>query len=350
MLSGAFGKTSARTNVGIFRDLTARTMNQTLDVLPFSMSLGILLMTFSGPTLAAPDSETGGKLLITDFTSSTPDLGWYVVNDNVMGGRSEGDFRQEEGRLSFAGRTNTNGGGFSSIRTEALQLDLSNHAGIQVQVKGDGRRYTWRLTSDARWRGRPVSYWADFDTEEDAWTTVDIPFSNFIPRFRGYELDGPALDPGQITGMGVMIYDKQDGPFVLQLARVSAYSVAPPFTMSQYLWKKRVLVVSAPSRNDRNLEGQQTELAATTEAFAERDMALVTLLDDAVSTADDRELTPEEADATRTALGVQTGSFALWLIGKDGSVKFSSKKAVPMAEVYALIDTMPMRQRERDDG
>ena len=30
--------------------------------------------------------------MITDFTSATPDLGWYVQNDNVMGGRSEGGF------------------------------------------------------------------------------------------------------------------------------------------------------------------------------------------------------------------------------------------------------------------
>lgn len=176
----------------------------------FSLSLGLLMMTSSG-------------LLLTDFTPSSSDLGWYVVNDNVMGGRSEGDFDQESGKLSFAGRTNTNGGGFSSIRTEPLQLDLSNFAGVQLQVKGDGRRYTWRLTTNARWRGRQISYWADFETRNGTWTTVNIPFDNFIPQFRGYQLEGPALDPTQITGMGLMIYDNQDGPFELELASVNAY-------------------------------------------------------------------------------------------------------------------------------
>lgn len=162
-------------------------------------------------------------LLLTDFTSNSSDLGWYVVNDIVMGGRSEGDFKQARGELSFTGRTNTNGGGFSSIRTKPMQLDLSSHAGIQLRIRGDGRRYTWRLATDARWRGKRISYWADFETRDGAWSTVNIPFNSFVPRHRGYELDGPALDPAQITGMGLMIYDKQDGPFRLSLASVRAY-------------------------------------------------------------------------------------------------------------------------------
>ncbi|MDH3577532.1 MAG: CIA30 family protein [Gammaproteobacteria bacterium] len=194
------------------------------NVIPFSPIFGLLLVTFSGTPLNASGSDPNGELLLTDFTTSSSDLGWYVVNDNVMGGRSEGDFAQEQGELRFAGRTNTNGGGFSSIRTKPMQLDLSNHTGIQLRVKGDGRRYTWRLTSDARWRGRQVSYWADFETLSGAWSMVNIPFSSFVPQYRGYQPDGPALDPGQIRGMGLMIYDNQDGPFELHLASVHAYS------------------------------------------------------------------------------------------------------------------------------
>ena len=170
--------------------------------------------------------------VLTDFTPNSPDFGWYVLNDNVMGGRSDGDFEQTSGELRFAGDTNTNGGGFSSIRTKPLQLDLSSHDGIQLQVKGDGRRYTWRLTTDASWRGRPVSYWAEFETVEGEWSTVNIPFANFVPKFRGDQLNGPALDTTKITGMGLMIYDNQDGPFQLHMNSVRAYSVDAPFTLS----------------------------------------------------------------------------------------------------------------------
>jgi len=172
----------------------------------------------------AAASEPQETPMITDFTPDTPDLGWYVQNDNVMGGRSQGDFEVTNKALVFAGSTNTNGGGFSSIRTRSFQLDLSNQDGIRLQIKGDGRRYTWQLQTDARWRGRRISYWADFETSESGWTTVDIPFSDFFPQFRGYRLDGPELDTGKLREMGLYIYDKKDGPFELHIGSIGAYA------------------------------------------------------------------------------------------------------------------------------
>ena len=209
---------------------------------PFSLFLGLLLMTLTNSASDLSDSDLdsdsdsnrGDTTVLTNFTSTASDLGWYVMNDNVMGGRSEGDFEALQGTLNFTGRTNTNGGGFSSIRTKALQLDLSKYAGIQLHVTGDGRRYTWQLTTPERWRGKQVSYWADFETSNGSSRVVNIPFSHFVPKYRGSQLDGPALDLRQITGMGLMIYDKQDGPFELQLAAVAAYSASTHFSLQQY--------------------------------------------------------------------------------------------------------------------
>jgi NADH dehydrogenase [ubiquinone] 1 alpha subcomplex assembly factor 1 len=317
---------------------------------PFSLFYGLLLMTYPDPPIDASSAHPNEELMLTDFTSVSSDLGWYVVNDNVMGGQSEGDFEQVQGQLNFTGFTNTQGGGFSSIRTKPLQLDLSKQAGIQLRLRGDGRRYNWRLTTAARWRGRQVSYLADFETKNGAWSTVNIPFSTFIPRYRGYQLDGLPLDPGQITGMGLMIYDKQDGPFELQLSSIQVYSADSPFALMQYQWKKRVLVVSAPTKDDTNLREQQNEVALVPEDFVDRDMVLVTLLDNAVSTAGDRELTTEETFAARAALGIRPDSFALRLIGKDGSVKLSRETATSMTEIFTLIDTMPMRQNSLRNG
>lgn len=166
--------------------------------------------------------------MLTDFTSDTPDLGWYVQNDNVMGGRSEGGFEKSPGKLIFAGSTNTNGGGFSSIRTQPFAADLSNYEGIQLRVRADGRRYTWQLQTNARYRGYPVSYWAEFDTLDGESSTVQIPFSRFYPQFRGFKLDGPELDTSEITEMGLYIYDKKDGPFELHLDSIDAYSADAP--------------------------------------------------------------------------------------------------------------------------
>jgi len=189
-------------------------------------------MTLPGPHLDGSDSaptDSNGALTLTDFTADSPDLGWYVQNDNVMGGRSEGGFEtKDQGELRFSGSTNTNGGGFSSIRTQPFRLDSSNYDGIRLRVKGDGRRYTWQLQTAARYRGYRVSYWAEFDTRDGEWSTVNIPFSSFYPQFRGFKLEGPELDPSEITEFGLYIYDKKDGPFELRLNSVQVYSANAP--------------------------------------------------------------------------------------------------------------------------
>ncbi len=184
---------------------------------------GIILLFLLCPTLSAWETDELDTLILASFNADSPDFGWYVQNDNVMGGSSEGGFAISSGQLIFAGTTNTNGGGFSSIRTQPSKLDLSAYTGIRVKVKADGRRYTWGIKTDARWRGRRINYWADFDTLADETNVIDIPFINFLPQFRGFKLDGPELDTSQITEFALYQYDKTDGPFALRLISVEAY-------------------------------------------------------------------------------------------------------------------------------
>ena len=155
---------------------------------------------------------------LMDF--SGPDLPeWYVVNDDVMGGRSAGGLQIESGRLLFAGTTNTDGGGFSSIRTDVQALDLSARLGIRLRLRGDGRTYRFRLETAAG-----IAYFASFDTASGAgWQTIDVPFDRFEPRRRGRPLAGPPLDTARITGLGLMIYDRLDGPFRLEVDGIGSY-------------------------------------------------------------------------------------------------------------------------------
>lgn len=200
-------------------------MNKLISV---TLTCGLLLMTISGSPSDAAEADDEGVLLLTAFDAESPELDWYVQNDNVMGGRSVGGFEQVPGQLVFTGSTNTDGGGFSSIRTRPFKLDLSAYDGIRLRLKADGRRYTWQLQTNARWRGRRVSYWADFETTAGEWITVDIPFADFIPQFRGFELDGPPLDTSEVKEFALYIYDKKDGPFELYLDSVHAYSAEEP--------------------------------------------------------------------------------------------------------------------------
>lgn len=199
------------------------TVNTTFFPPSTALSCSLVLLALLCAPLSASEADNLDTLSLTGFTADSPDFGWYVQNDNVMGGRSEGGFAIASEELIFSGNTNTNGGGFSSIRTQPLELDLSAYTGIRVKVKADGRRYTWGIQTDALWRGRRINYWADFDTLADQTMVIDTPFVNFLPQFRGFKLDGPELDTGQIAEFSLYQYDKTDGPFALRLISVEAY-------------------------------------------------------------------------------------------------------------------------------
>jgi len=154
---------------------------------------------------------------LTLFDATNPQLDWYVVNDGVMGGQSEGDYCLDAGSLVFTGVTNTNGGGFSSIRTRPKKLGLNAQRHIVLHARGDGRRYVCRLEDN-----RSTAYWADFEPPTNAWAEVLIEFAAFRPRFRGRWLEGPQLDPARVTMLGLMCYDGGDGPFRLETDRIEA--------------------------------------------------------------------------------------------------------------------------------
>ena len=158
--------------------------------------------------------------LIYDFTENNPGQNWMTVNDNVMGGRSEGGFSFKKKRLIFSGNTNTNGGGFSSIRTKSLDYGLGDKQGLHIRFKGDGR--TFKL--GVRMEGRSVSYRTNFDSG-NGWQEAKIPFENMDVSWRGRPLskaEHPLLT-SKIRSIEFMIYDKQDGPFKLQVDWIKSY-------------------------------------------------------------------------------------------------------------------------------
>ena len=312
--------------------------------MPSHLLRGMLVTSLlaSGPSALADDS-----LLLADFPGSLQELEWRVVNDNVMGGRSRGGLRLEERSLVFEGTTNTDGGGFASIRSATGRFDLEDYDGIRLRVRGDGRTYTFRLTTwDTRGGRIRPSFWADFPTREGGWEMIDVPFRRFRPRWRGRWLEGPNLNSRAIDSLGLMIYDGRDGPFRLEVDSILAYREPRPFSMSAYRWKKRPLLLFAGNEEDSRLRHQLSSIEATRDRFDERDMVLIVILGAGRSRVEGRGLTTDDADRLRASYEVERREFALRLVGKDGSVKRRSPDVVPMDEIYDLIDAMPMRQQE----
>ena len=158
--------------------------------------------------------------LIFDFTEEDIDDQWIVVNDNVMGGRSEGGYSFRKNRLIFSGNTNTNGGGFSSIRTNPTNFYLGDRTGLHIRFKGDGRTYKLGV----RIEGKPVSYRSNF-TSGNGWQEVRVPFNEMDVSWRGRPLskEEHPLIKSKIRSIEFMIYDKQDGPFKLQVDWIKSY-------------------------------------------------------------------------------------------------------------------------------
>jgi NADH dehydrogenase [ubiquinone] 1 alpha subcomplex assembly factor 1 len=158
--------------------------------------------------------------LIFDFTEEDIDDKWIVVNDNVMGGRSEGGYSFRKNRLIFSGNTNTNGGGFSSIRTNPTNFYLGDRTGLHIRFKGDGRTYKLGV----RIEGKSVSYRSNF-TSGNGWQEVRVPFNEMDVSWRGRPLskEEHPLIKSKIRSIEFMIYDKQDGPFKLQVDWIKSY-------------------------------------------------------------------------------------------------------------------------------
>ncbi len=152
-------------------------------------------------------------------------LDWRVVDDGVMGGLSQG--KQEvskDGILRFFGTLSLeNNGGFSSLRSGDVKMDLGGAEGVILRVKGDGRTYQVRFSTDAEYRGREMSFQAGFPTTNGEWTEVKVPFNLFVGSWRGTELPDKTFEPSKIRRLGLQLADKKAGPFELRVDWIRTY-------------------------------------------------------------------------------------------------------------------------------
>lgn len=182
--------------------------------------------------IAGSDRQT-----LFDFTQPTEYLKetWGALDDIVMGGVSESDLRLVENTALFSGNVSTaNSGGFVSVRTRNFDppMSLRGYDGIELRVKGDGKRYKFILRCESKWDG--IAYCHSFDTVYNIWTTVRIPFEEFVPVFRGKTIaDAPVCDRDRIYSVQLMLskfeYDRNlnpkfsPGSFQLQVEYIKAY-------------------------------------------------------------------------------------------------------------------------------
>jgi len=165
-------------------------------------------------------SKTDTCLRLFDYQQSdkTIDTSWTMVNDNVMGGRSTGQFIVNENYLTFSGFINSNGGGFSSIRHSVPSSSFSGIDHIRLSVRSDGRPYTLSLADDFS-KPRGISHRARIGVNASSeFQDVNIPVNDLRPMFRGRRVQAPELNTNRIQELRIMLSDTVDGDFVLDIA------------------------------------------------------------------------------------------------------------------------------------
>lgn len=162
--------------------------------------------------------------IVIDFSDPDHRKDWSIINDGVMGGISQSEIVAGDSTTAiFQGNVSLeNNGGFASVRTKSRLLNLNGYTGIELRIRGDGKKYQFRIRVDNRFDG--ISYRNIFETNAEEWTTIRLPFGDFVPVFRGRILEnvGP-LSPEKIQQLGFLIADKQEGKFRLEIDWIKVY-------------------------------------------------------------------------------------------------------------------------------
>jgi NADH dehydrogenase [ubiquinone] 1 alpha subcomplex assembly factor 1 len=184
---------------------------------------GILVENGTSSSQKESRSDTRGPG-IPLFNFNGPEPYWYTVNDDVMGGVSQSlvvvDTKLQ--RLSFSGDVSLeNNGGFASTRSQWTNYNLGAFDGIALRIRGDGNTYRFHIQTEET--GSGIAYTSLFTTKAGTWQEIYIPFSTMVPLYRGFVVNaaGP-LNPESIRSFGLMLTDKQEGTFSIEVDWINA--------------------------------------------------------------------------------------------------------------------------------
>jgi len=169
------------------------------------------------------NADAASERIIFDFQTATNSTAWQVVNDDVMGGVSTSQFLNlTNGGAVFSGVVSLeNNGGFASVRSSPLRENLRGSDAFVLRVRGDGRRYKFTVRTETGFDA--PNYQAEFTTKRGEWEEHRLSFKDFVPTFRGRVLtDLPPLSAAKIASLGLLISDKQSGPFRLEIHWIKA--------------------------------------------------------------------------------------------------------------------------------
>jgi hypothetical protein len=156
--------------------------------------------------------------IIFDFNKNSSISNWVVVDDVVMGGRSNGNFQlNKDGNGVFSGKVSLdNNGGFSSVRYGFNKLNVEKFKSMFLKIKGDGKNYQFRIKHKS---SDYASYITSFSSSGE-WQEIEIPLNSMYPSFRGRKLDKPNFFHKNIEEVTFLIANKKNEEFMLLIDKI----------------------------------------------------------------------------------------------------------------------------------
>jgi len=169
--------------------------------------LSLLIFTLSMKTIT-----------IFDFNPNTNPNEWRIVDDVVMGGRSNGRFSiDRDGNGVFSGDVSLdNNGGFSSVRYQFNRINTTSSGKVIIRLKGDGKAYQFRIKDN---RNAYYAYITTFETTGE-WESISIDLKDLYPSFRGQTMDKPNFSGDSFEEMVFLIGNKRNESFKLILDKI----------------------------------------------------------------------------------------------------------------------------------
>lgn len=148
---------------------------------------------------------------------------WRIVNDGVMGGLSSSQAIVENDKIIFSGKVSLeNNGGFASLRSPVKDYNFEQVSGIEIKIKGDGKRYSISMKETTYFKG--LFYTSTFETKKDKWITVKIPFDKFRSYYFGRQVNSQdKILLNNIKEISLLIGDKQQGRFKAEIEYLGLY-------------------------------------------------------------------------------------------------------------------------------
>ena len=157
-------------------------------------------------------------MTLFNFNSESNISKWNIIDDGVMGGRSQGHFKiNDAGNGLFYGDVSLeNNGGFSMVQYRFDTIKAKNYSKVYIKVKGDGKTYQFRIKEN---ESDYYSFVATFETTK-AWETIEIPFNTMYPAFRGKKLDAANYTGKQMEMIAFLIGNKKAECFNLEIESI----------------------------------------------------------------------------------------------------------------------------------